>query len=529
MASVPLSPQAALPAGIIALRLTETHHISPHQVLVERERAHIAGLIQQSFSGLANISSKAANTVAAFQTLQAVLAEGRAYFFGTTGVPDALQEPIMALRRSCYELGKLQGFEKTLKCLRKNPFGMVEIANNVYQKSEIAEMVLFCQSLEVKRISAIHAFSRSVDESAQTVCKDKHLQNTLCALAGLNDGEKFAQTRRDEGRRTTKQLFEWNKSATTAYRAFNPSLSYDGWLVHLAKYKDIFHVTASDSTPTPVFLSDALTPERRHALASSVVEVLDGIAALARKHAIIPPSPIRDMLQIHFVLQELKKDLPAHLVLTHNQTLDTLTNRVLNHPDCAAYLIAVEFDSSLPDEDKALILRHFTRAHALRPEPSPSPEGPRVSPEKRTRIRRELRETLENDRAQIELQEVMGRIEELRESSAQTNPRRESQICYFPSRLEQEFKDWLSGYQDFVQSQARDLLERASKGERVDFKPIPIEKKIFELRLVGGSGIRMYCTRSAGGELVMLGYGNKNSQSQDILTAHKRYLHFIAT
>jgi putative addiction module killer protein len=528
MSSLPLAQKTHLPAGIVALRLTETHTISPHKVLVERERAHIAGLIQQSFSGLAEISSKAATTVAAFQALEDVLSEGRTYFFGTTGVADPLTDQLLALRRSLYELGKSQGFDKTLKLVRRNLSGTVEIEKRLYQKAEIEEILICSQNLEMKRLSSIHAFSRSIDKSVQAVSKDKHLQNTLCALAGLDDGEKFAQTRKDEGRLSTKRLFEWNRSATTAYRAFNPDLSYDGWLVALAKYKEVFRVTANDSTPISVFLSDALTPEKRRSLASAVVDVLDGIAVLARRHATIPPSPIRDILQIHFVLQELKKDLPAELTHTHNQTLNTLTTRVLNHPDCAVYLISVEFDSALPDEDKNLILRHFTQAQALLSEPPPAPQETRVSPEKRTRIRRELRESLENDRAQIQLKEVMERIEELRESSAPANPRRDFPIRYFPCRLEQEFDQWLSGYQDFVQASARDLLERAATGERVDSKPIPIEKKIVELRLVGGSGIRMYCTRAKSGEYVMLGFGNKNSQNQDILTAHERYRNFIA-
>jgi putative addiction module killer protein len=389
-------------------------------------------------------------------------------------------------------------------------------------------MLLACQQLETKRLSATHTFSRSIDECLQKVSKDKHLQNTLCALAGLTDGDKFVQARRDEGRRTTKQLFEWNNSATTAFKAFYPAITYDGWLVHLAKYKDIFRVTASDTSPIPILLSDALSPEKRKALASAVVDVLDGVAALARKHATIPESPIKDILQVHFVLQEMQKDLPAELSRAHSQTLERLTARVLKHPDCAVYLISLESDSALPDQDKTLILRHFTQAQSLIPAPHISSDGPRYSPEKRTRIRRELRETLENDRAQLQLQEVLGRIAELREASAPTHLKKESPIRYYPARLEQEFSEWLSGFQDFVQSSARELLERAAKGERVDCKPIPIEKKIFELRLIGGSGIRMYCTRTKSGDFVLLGFGTKNSQSQDILTAHDRYRNLSA-
>jgi putative addiction module killer protein len=517
-----------LPAGIVALRLTETHHVSPHRVLVDRERAHIALLIQQSFSGLAEISSKAASTVAAFQDLQNTISEGRAYFFGGRAPQDPLPASVRTLRRAIYQLGKTQGFEKILRHVRRNLGDTVEIENTLHPKDEIEGMLLACQQLEAKRLKATHTFSNSIDGCVQKVSKDKHLQNTLCALAGLTDGEKFVQARRNEARRTTKQLFAWNSSSTTAYGAFYHDLSYDGWLVHLAKYRDIFSVTASDTSPIPILLSDALTPEKRRALASAVVDILDGIAALARKHATIPESPIKDILQIHFVLQEMQKDLPAELSQAHRQTLEKLTARVLQHPDCAVYLISLESDSALPDEDKSLILRHFTKAQSLTPAPDISSDEPRYSPEKRTRIRRELRETLENDRAELELQEVLGRIAELKESSAPAHPKRESPIRYHPARLEQEFGEWLSGFQDFVQSSARELLERAARGERVDFKPIPIEKKIFELRLIGGSGIRMYCTRAKSGDLVLLGFGTKNGQSQDIVTARERYRNFSA-
>ena len=528
MAPSLIIPKEYLPAGIIALSLTELHHVSPHNVLVERERTHIAGLIQQSFTGLADISAKAAATVSAFNSLQDVLKEGRAFFYGESLPHTVPADESSSLRRAVYALGRSHGFDRTSKLIKKNLSRAIEVEGKYYQGAELAEVLAGCQELERRRIEATHGFSRSVDECVQRLSKDMHLQNTLCAIAGLTDAEKFTQERKDWARRFTKQLFEWNNTATTAGTAFNPILTYDGWLVNLGKYKDVFHATASHSTRPDVFLSDALSHQKKKALSLVVVNILDDIAGLARKHTSIPASPIKDILNIHFLLKELEKDLPSDLAQAHTEGLEKLTTRVLEHADCSVYLIALELDTALPDEDKALILRHFTKAQSLLPALTAPPEESRITHEKRTRIRRELKESLENDRTQLEVQELLGRMQELREASAPSHLKKDATVRYFPERLKEEFDEWLSGFQDFVQSNARELLHGAAKGERVDFKPIPIEKKMFELRLIGGSGIRVYCTRSKGGELVVLGFGTKTSQSQDILTAHERYRNFTA-
>lgn len=521
--------RAYFPAGIIALSLTEPHHVSPHKILVEKERAHIAGLIQESFTGLADISAKASATVSAFTLLSDVLREGRTYFYGDASGAPVTIDPLFSLRRSMYAVGKLQGFDKTLKHLRRRVSETIEIEGRFHAVSEVEEIVETCRTLEKRRIEATHSFSRSIDECIQRLSKDIHLQNTLCAITGLSDGEKFTQERKDWAKRATKHLFEWNNSATTAHTAFTTGLTYDGWLVNLAKYKEVFSATASDCSTPKVFLSEALSPEKKHAFAHAVVNVLDDIARLARKHSTMPESPIKDILRIHFALSELEKNPPEDVAIFHSRNLEKLTSRLLEHPDCSIYLIAVECDTTLPEVDKALILRHFTQAQSLLPAPvAPTEEG-RIVHEKRTRIRRELKESLDNSRSQLEVQELLARMQELRESSSSPHPKKEGAICFFPQRLQQEFDDWLAGFQEFVQVSARELLKGAAKGDRVDFKPIPIEKKIFELRLIGGSGIRVYCTRTKGGDLVVLGFGTKTSQHQDILTAHERYRNLPAS
>jgi putative component of toxin-antitoxin plasmid stabilization module len=125
----------------------------------------------------------------------------------------------------------------------------------------------------------------------------------------------------------------------------------------------------------------------------------------------------------------------------------------------------------------------------------------------------------------------MGRSQELKASSAPQVPRYDATTRFFPPRLEHEFHTGASDFQDFVLSGAHDLLERATKGERVDFKLIPIEKKMLELRLIGGGGggIRIYCTRAKNSQVIVLGFGTKTSQKQDILTAYDRYRNLAAS
>lgn len=531
-------------AGLIALSLTEACHVSPHTMLVERERAQIAGLIQKSFIGLRGICDRASTAVAAFTALQELLREGRSYFFGAhapsfeqkTPLHAAVspsdapsEEKMFSVRRGVYALGRAEGFDKILKQTRKKMASTIVLEGSVFKKQDVEEMILTSQRLEAQRIERLHRVSTALDACVQMVSKDKHLQNTLCAIGGMTDGEKFAQSRRDEGRRSTKQLFEWNSAATNAHAAFSPVLNFEGWIKSLASFKDTFPASGQQYSPGSIKLADALSPERKLGFAQTVVNLLDDIAFLSRKHTTMPESPIKDIYRMHFLLGELQKQLPGDIANQHQNQLDEVTQRFLQHRDCSVYMIGIECDNLLPDHEKTLLLRHLVQSQPTTPPSLPVLEPSHIVTERRTKIRRELKESLELDRMKQQMQEVMGRIQELKASSPTPAPKNDAITRFFPSRLEEEFHTWLSDFQDFVRAGAHDLIDRATKGERVDSKPIPIEKKMFELRLIGGSGIRIYCTRSKNNELVVLGFGTKTSQKQDILTAHERYRNFIAS
>ena len=544
MASPPNIPQMDSSAGLIALSWTESYHLSPHTMLVERERALISSMIQKSFVGLAGICNKAASAVAALNGLQGILHEGRQYFFeasvsscepltlphlqtSQSNTPSI--ENIFSVRRGLYALGKMEGFEKILKQTRRNLKATVLLEGTVFQKEQVEEIILRCQELEAQRMERLHKVSHALDACVQMVSKDKHLQNTLCAIGGMTDGEKFAQSRREEGRRSTKQLFEWNTAATTAHSAFRPVFNFDGWINSLALLKDSFPASAQHYSPSAVKLAEVLSPERKHDFTRTVIKLLDDIAFLSRKHATLVESPIKDIFRIHFLLAELQKQLPTNLADSHKKYLESVTTRFLQHPDSPVYIIGIECDNLLPEHERTLVLRHLAQSQPTTPVAPPVSEPIHIVQERRTKIRRDLKESLELDRMKQQVQEVMGRIQELKASSSPQAPKNDATTGFFPPRLEQEFHTWLSDFQDFVQSGAHDLLERATKGERVDFKLIPIEKKMFELRLIGGSGIRIYCTRAKNNQLIVLGFGTKTSQKQDILTAYDRYRNLAAS
>ena len=531
-------------AGLIALSLAEAYQVSPHNILAERERVHVASLIAKSFGGLTEISAKAADAVAAFNGLQEFLNEGKLYFFEGSPAPSQDQivssiqpsEPhspssdqIFSVRRGLYALGRREGFDRLLKQTRKKLSTTVGLEGAVFPKQLVEEIILYCRRLEVQRVERLHKVSQALDIWMQTVSSDKHLQNTLCAISGQPDAERFTDGCRIKIRALTRELFTWKDSATTANLAFRTTFEFQGWIATLAKLKDTLPAAAHAPSPSAIKLSQALSPERKREFAGTVVEVLDDIAFLSRKHTTLVDSPIKDIFRMHFLVAELQKELPTDIAEVHKKTLETVTQRFLQHRDSPVYIIGIECDNLLPEHERTLLLRHLAQSQPPTPTAPPVSESMHIVQERRTKIRRELKESLELDRMKQQVQEVMGRIQELKASSPTQVPKSEAGTRFFPPRLEQEFHTWLSDFQDFVQSGAHDLLESAAKGERVDFKLIPIEKKMFELRLIGGSGIRIYCTRTKNSELVVLGFGTKTSQKQDILTAHERYRNLTTT
>ena len=84
----------------------------------------------------------------------------------------------------------------------------------------------------------------------------------------------------------------------------------------------------------------------------------------------------------------------------------------------------------------------------------------------------------------------------------------------------EEFKDWLFGLKDGMthRSLAR-RLDRAQGGNLGDVKPVG--ECVFEMREFFGPGWRMYYVQRGDVLIVMLGGGDKSTQSTDIAKAIK--------
>lgn len=83
-----------------------------------------------------------------------------------------------------------------------------------------------------------------------------------------------------------------------------------------------------------------------------------------------------------------------------------------------------------------------------------------------------------------------------------------------------EFNDWLSGIRDgMTQRRLVVRLRRATLGNLGDVKPVG--GGVFEMREHFGPGWRMYYIRRGEVLIVMLGGGDKSTQSADITKAVK--------
>ena len=79
----------------------------------------------------------------------------------------------------------------------------------------------------------------------------------------------------------------------------------------------------------------------------------------------------------------------------------------------------------------------------------------------------------------------------------------------------EEFSEWLTKLKDmFTRIRLARQLNKARLGNLGDFKPVG--DGVFEMREFFGPGWRMYYVERTGALIVMLGGGDKSSQTRDI-------------
>lgn len=88
----------------------------------------------------------------------------------------------------------------------------------------------------------------------------------------------------------------------------------------------------------------------------------------------------------------------------------------------------------------------------------------------------------------------------------------------FTLKRTDEFADWLDGLKDrMTRVRLARRLDRAQAGHLGDVKPVG--DGVFEMREFFGPGWRMYYVQRGETLIVMLGGGNKSTQSADIAKA----------
>lgn len=90
----------------------------------------------------------------------------------------------------------------------------------------------------------------------------------------------------------------------------------------------------------------------------------------------------------------------------------------------------------------------------------------------------------------------------------------------FSIKRTDEFNVWLFGLKDgMTHRRLLGRLRKASLGNLGDVKPVG--ESVFEMREHFGPGWRMYCIQRGASLIVMLGGGDKSTQSADIAKAIK--------
>ena len=96
---------------------------------------------------------------------------------------------------------------------------------------------------------------------------------------------------------------------------------------------------------------------------------------------------------------------------------------------------------------------------------------------------------------------------------------------YGDKRGKLPFVEWLESLDSKIQARIRHRLTRIETGNLGDCEPIGVG--VFELRLFFGSGYRVYFGLQHGFVVLLLGGGDKSTQSRDIGKATELWLEYL--
>lgn len=99
-----------------------------------------------------------------------------------------------------------------------------------------------------------------------------------------------------------------------------------------------------------------------------------------------------------------------------------------------------------------------------------------------------------------------------------------NKVLFFTYDGKSPFKKWLLAQDPMTAARIRNTLARMEAGNRGDYKIL--FPGLYETRLFFGSGYRIYYTVQNGQLIIILGAGNKKTQTKDIALA-KKYLSML--
>ncbi len=88
------------------------------------------------------------------------------------------------------------------------------------------------------------------------------------------------------------------------------------------------------------------------------------------------------------------------------------------------------------------------------------------------------------------------------------------------------FLEWMNGLNDkYLERSVDARLTRVENGNFGDHKPVG--NGVYELRIPKGSGLRIYYALEEDSMIILIGGGNKSSQTSDIKKAHDLWEEYL--
>jgi len=506
------------PAGILGLTHPDVQEFRPHKEVLRVMVAENLKVINRHGEASLALAQTLTEVVASVRELEVVRQEGVSFFFMEAPTRNQFFGLSPNVRRQLYREGRVHGFDSVRKKLRDKPMALALKWKIAFPKDAIAALER-CQAIETKRVEILRRVAGLLRSCVKQIEREGSLRGFLKERTGVSQGGKTAQVESDL-ERTASVVTDWADS-TDPCRTFALNMLGDEFVPAV---EQLIQVVKPKLSVDPSQLARTITTSKRSQplFATNVTALLDKIPSAARSVGLPTEYPDRHIYRTLFTLRLLQGELPQQDALALGAELKESLTRVVRSFQLGDYLGAVERHPTLSDDDKELIIRYCLEVQtSLSQINVKSASDTHLPLEKRSEVRRHIKEVRDEAETESRDQLLQARVDELRDSEAAIAPSRGVHVSFYPSRVESDFRKWLVDYTEEMRVGIWDLIERAADGS-VAVKPIKTSGKIWELRCHEGGGIRIYVTRPTVDRFVVLGFGLKCSQKRDIARAFQR-------